>query len=230
MTVHRKLWMAGPHFGRWQVYRTGTKEIFLVSLASGIPPKGWLPFSSPSYTTMPRNRASLFATDSRSLGRTVYLPVPFCLMLSLMHAHYMNTDWLVLPSVPLSIDVASKKACVSGFRLSNWICHLLEWLVDEKPFTFAVSTLVSSFWALPQCRTPHNPPCCVEPKRHWRVVGRLYGCAGRKAGVDTMRVETTFLWMSDPLGSTDGRCRFLTRSFPYWPRFLVDEIEVDEMR
>ena len=29
-------------------------------------------------------------------------------------------------------------------------------------------------------------------------VGRLDWCAERKAGVDTMRVETTFLWMSDP--------------------------------
>jgi hypothetical protein len=38
-------------------------------------------FSSPSYTTMPRNRACLFATDSRSTERTVYLPVPFCLIL-----------------------------------------------------------------------------------------------------------------------------------------------------
>jgi hypothetical protein len=38
-------------------------------------------FSSPSYTTMPRKRACLFATDARSTERTVYLPVPFCLIL-----------------------------------------------------------------------------------------------------------------------------------------------------
>jgi hypothetical protein len=38
-------------------------------------------FSSPSYTTMPRNRGYLFATDARPPGRTVYLPVPFRLII-----------------------------------------------------------------------------------------------------------------------------------------------------
>jgi len=32
--------------------------------------------------------------------------------------------------------------------------------------TFAVSTLVSSLWVLPQCGTLYIPPCRVEPKRH----------------------------------------------------------------
>jgi hypothetical protein len=35
---------------------------------------------SSSYTTMPRNRACSFATDTRLSGRTAYLPVPFRLI------------------------------------------------------------------------------------------------------------------------------------------------------
>jgi|ERR1700744_1757415 len=63
--------------------------------------------------------------------------------------------------------------------------------------TFAVSTLVSFLQVLPQCGTLDIPPCCVEPKKTLARVGRPLGCAEWKAGVDTMRVETTFLWMSD---------------------------------
>src|ERR1700685_110999 len=48
-------------------------------------------FSSPSYTTMPRNRACLFATDPRSTERTVYLPVPFCLILIASRYHHSTT-------------------------------------------------------------------------------------------------------------------------------------------
>ena len=68
----------------------------------------------------------------------------------------------------------------------------------KKGVSFAVSTLVSSSRVLPQCGTLHIPPYCVEPKRHKQEWAASW-CAERKAGVDTMRVETTFLWMSDLL-------------------------------
>jgi len=44
----------------------------------------------------------------------------------------------------------------------------------------------------------HSPLSSVEPIRTEQAwAAPLLGYAERKAGVDTMRAETTFLWMSD---------------------------------
>jgi hypothetical protein len=67
--------------------------------------------------------------------------------------------------------------------------------------SFAVSTLVSFISeALLQYQTIIFPLSDVEPKRQRCSVGRhLSWCADCKVEVDTMRVELTFLWMSDLL-------------------------------
>jgi len=50
------------------------------------------------------------------------------------------------------------------------------------------------------------PLVVLNPKDICKCGPPFNGCAGRKAGVDTMRVETTFLWMSDPfINQWDGR-------------------------
>ena len=48
----------------------------------------------------------------------------------------------------------------------------------------------------------HSPLSSVEPIRTEQAWAAL-GYAERKAGVDTMRAETTFLWMSDISIQTD---------------------------
>ena len=52
-------------------------------------------FSSPSYTTMPRNRACSFATNTRLTGRTVRMPALFRLIL-LDKFIYSNLTLIVL--------------------------------------------------------------------------------------------------------------------------------------
>jgi len=68
------------------------------------------------------------------------------------------------------------------------------------------------------------PLVVLNPKDICKRGPPLNGCAGRKAGVDTMRVETTFLWMSDPLAQWDGRylTSFLNLLTVFlFPRFLT---------
>lgn len=48
------------------------------------------------------------------------------------------------------------------------------------------------------------PLGCVEPNNA-SSVGRHSWCAGHKVGVGTVRVETTFLWMSDSNSGSIGR-------------------------
>jgi hypothetical protein len=59
---------------------------------------------------------------------------------------------------------------VSASFQTDSAIHLTCSVVDEKPFTFAVSTLVSSLLEhSPNAERLHIPPCCVEPKRHLQV-------------------------------------------------------------
>jgi len=87
-------------------------------------------------------------------------------------------------------------------------------LCDENLPSFAVSTLVSFFrehspnaerFIFPLLQTRLNPKktlAClsVGPPISFIWVGALSG----KRGFDTMRVEMTFLWMSEVCGRVDG--------------------------
>jgi hypothetical protein len=159
-------------------------------------------FSSPSYTTMPRVRGSPFrnghcaSLEALSALASAILsdpPYPF--------THFESNKNLTSPSPfsenPPFFHEGRRGKPRSLVKILEG--HLPSALVMKKPPSFAVSTLVSSSeGALPQRGTLYIPPCCVEPKdtSMRRAAER---CAGRKAGVDTMRVETTFLWMSDSL-------------------------------
>ncbi|KAK7449624.1 hypothetical protein VKT23_013099 [Stygiomarasmius scandens] len=92
-------------------------------------------FSSPSYTTMPRNRGYLFATDTRPTGRTVRMPAPFRLILflsicDLFQIFLLNIFFRSLPMHP--------KPPPFPFGTSTFLSPSM-----MKFFrTFAVSTLV----------------------------------------------------------------------------------------
>jgi len=94
---------------------------------------------------------------------------------------------------------------VSQFKFNSWLSSTRSLQIcDENLPSFAVSTLVSFLrGALPQCRTLYTPPFFLtfEPKKTLISVGHpfiyLVGALSGKRGFDTMRVEMTFLWMSE---------------------------------
>jgi len=59
-------------------------------------------------------------------------------------------------------------------------------------------------------RNIYIPPHTVLNPKGIRRAWAAIWCAGWEAGVGTMRVETTFLWMSDLLGLTYPSLTFLT--------------------
>ncbi|KII89688.1 hypothetical protein PLICRDRAFT_39823 [Plicaturopsis crispa FD-325 SS-3] len=117
---------------------------------------------------MPRNRARLFATDSPSTEGTVYLPVPFCLMLfyfdpfpidrhCLTHLVFQVCRACTFSGIGLYFSRVSVFPSPSHTRPRH--VHLMR--TYRK---FAVSTLAPFFAeVLPQCRTSIFPLIVVNP-------------------------------------------------------------------
>ena len=118
-------------------------------------------FSSPSYTTMPRNRACLFATDSRSTDRTVYLPVPFRLILLILQSYFIG----FLTRIFCRFSLGSRGALVGHAGELHFSDNKASIpLYDENNRTFAVSTLASSSWSTPPMPNVYHSPSSCEPK------------------------------------------------------------------
>jgi hypothetical protein len=146
--------------------------------------KGMILFSSPSYTTMPRNRASLFATDSRSTRAHSVLASAI-----LSDAQYNYYHWGVMANETLLIDwitfylpsyQINQVSLISFFNES--VAHLKGMMKNRV--SFAVSTLVPSERSTPPMwNALYSPLTSVEPKRHWASVGRHYGALSGKRGL-----------------------------------------------
>jgi len=173
---------------------------------------------------MPRNRASLFATDLHSYSECIaYLPVPFCLMLARFHPYDMNADWLLLRS--------HSNCCASGVKLvllvselfafSKRLCRPLE-PVDEKPVyirSFHSSVLILEH--SPNAERLHIPPCrCWTQKKHWQAWAAFMGALGGKRGLTRCELKRPSFgclthWLK---GMAD--VSFSQNFLPYWPVFI----------
>jgi hypothetical protein len=135
---------------------------------------------------MPRNRASLFATDLHSYSECIaYLPVPFCLMLARFHPIWYEC-WLTSSKVSLKLLCVRPEACVGKWALpfQSDSCRPLE-PVDEKPVyirSFHSSVLILEH--SPNAERLHIPPCrCWTQKRHWQAWAAFMGALGGKRGL-----------------------------------------------
>ena len=145
-------------------------------------------FSSPSYTTMPRNRDRPFATDTASYGAHSVLasaissdPITIVALSStviltsssdLSSRSHRSILFLPLPS-PLSYLLSPRTSQPSLILLFVSRRRSYRLFHDEPYQTFAVSTLASSEnGVLPQCGTSILPlsPRRTHPRR--RSVGR----------------------------------------------------------
>jgi len=136
-------------------------------------------FSSPSYTTMLRDRGSLCRNRLALLiERIVYLPVPFCLRLSIYSSMYeLKANKCGSYRSP-SFKSANTATWVSHYKFWHYLLPREWW---KAPFirSFHSSTLLG---VLPQCGTLYIPPCRVEPKRHWLVWAARNGALSGKRG------------------------------------------------
>ncbi len=120
--------------------------------------------------------------------------------------------------------VVLKTLCVqvSGSAFSKRLCPST-WVVDENLFTFAVSTLVSSYLEhSPNAERLHIPPCCVEPKKHWQAWAAFMGALGGKRGSTRCELKRpSFGCLTNCLNGM-GRCLFsptFTDRFIFASRF-----------
>ena len=120
--------------------------------------------------------------------------------------------------------VVLKTLCVqvSGSAFSKRLCPST-WVVDENLFTFAVSTLVSSYLEhSPNAERLHIPPCCVEPKKHWQAWAAFMGALGGKRGSTRCELKRpSFGCLTNCLNGM-GRCSFsptFTDRFIFASRF-----------
>ena len=113
-------------------------------------------FSSPSYTTMLRDKSRLFANRHVFFGAQVYLPVPFRLISSLHFSHF---------SKPRTNSNPFQTCNFWLFTHQGLFLFLILWLplfsfYDDTIPTFAVSTLgILLQGVLPQCLMSTFPLC-----------------------------------------------------------------------
>jgi len=105
-----------------------------------------------------------------------------------------------------------------NYLVDNSIYLFTTHIGDENLPSFAVSTLVSSHWeSTPPMRNALIFSLVTLNPKDVDKRGppfQMTWCAERKAEVDTMRVETTFLWMSDPVWWTSSWA--IGRHFIHW--------------
>ena len=148
---------------------------------------------------MPRNRDVCSQQTVVLIRPTkVYLPVPFCLnacptVLEILYWPLIFQGLFTIVSVSL-LDH-------TPFLWWNTYRH------SQFPLKCPVST--------PPVQNVYIPPQyqCWTQKALVELWAAPLGCAGREAGVGTMQVETTFLWMSDPFFWSQCQCTV------YWHLF-----------
>ncbi|KAF8915005.1 hypothetical protein CPB85DRAFT_451109 [Mucidula mucida] len=154
-------------------------------------------FSSPSYTTMPSNRACSFATNTHPTGRTVYLPVPFSLILFVSTSFFLQPflrhlplryTWLSFHHSgfhKVSVNLPCSRHCYHHAYTMKFSVHSQFPL--ERP-RYENSLIEASIFPLRK----HVEPIGMGA---WAAVWLRWMWSGGGA----MRVVMSFLWMSDSL-------------------------------
>ena len=120
------------------------------------------------------------------------------------HAHCLDSLLLidhsytiVEPLMGQSTGWGSLSSSTRWVNFNGWLHLLIHYKLVMKMYTFIRSFHSSVKSTPPMQNALYSPLIRLNPHNiDWRGPPSIW-CAERKAGVDTMRVEMTFLWMSD---------------------------------
>ena len=135
-------------------------------------------FSSPAYATMLSDRDVLLL-GQKAKAFTVYLPVPFCLIICLISTRTLLLMYLT-PSLRVSVSYLSslpERRGASNDQDKWWYMPYIRSLHSR--------TLPLEGLQLPQCGTSIFPLVRVEPKRHNKLWAAMLRCSalGGKRGL-----------------------------------------------
>ena len=134
-------------------------------------------FSSPSYTTMLRNRGNLFTTDICVLWDTqVYLPVPFSLI-CLFKDYFSDTFTDYTFSSESKTVLQCKLHVLLNFSAAC-LHYMMKYSIHSQfPLECPISTPLMQNVHIPPLLPCWTHKACVECGPSWK------GCAGRKQGL-----------------------------------------------